>query len=69
LARLTRDYQLAKAEMKEHQQRTLAAIGAALVAEAKATPEATERLREILSRRITAKAVLMDIEELLNGSR
>ena len=66
LQRLERDLHLARQAVREHQQRTFAAIGAAVVAEAKERPEFMGTLREVVQRRITAKAAKADVTGVLD---
>ena len=66
LKKLERDLVLARQAVREHQQRTFAAIGAAAVAEAKERPDYMAALRDVVQRRVTAKGAKADIIVLLD---
>lgn len=66
LQRLERDLVLAREAVREHQQRTFAAIGAAVVAEAKERAEYMASLRDVVQRRVTAKGARADVTALLD---
>ena len=67
LQRLERDLVLARQAVREHQQRTFAALGAAVMEEAKERSDYMAALRDLVQRRVTAKGAKADIITLLDA--
>ncbi len=67
LERLERDIQAARQAVKEAEQRKLATVGAAVLAEADGDPGFKAQLIDTLRRRVISKNGLADIASLLVG--
>ena len=67
LARLERDLVLAKKAVQEAEQRKLATIGGAVLAEAAEDSTFRTQLQKLLRARVTSKTGQIDIASLLEG--
>jgi hypothetical protein len=67
LERLERDLAAARKAVAEAEQRRLATIGRAVLAEAEGNPVFMDQVRELLQRHVTTKAGKAAIALMLNG--